>query len=525
MFAVAIAVVAWRFLERGADAPPDAASPHSNPEPAASAAAASEPAVETIARAGERSSARLAGAGGDDKALVTGTLSCADGTPVGDADLVLLDARGHESGSASRVAGRFEFANVSPGHYWLLVNVGWQQRLRRELDVVAPRTHVDLQLGPEWTVTVKAVTPAGDGLLDAVCRESPRLFGERGVVVPREGAPFEDDLWAMAFTAPLTHDLPPSYCIELGGLARSIRRQPGSSREELERGAVLCELTVTAAAPVTVALLLRTAVLAQQTVEVGQDAVTFTLAPGDVLARLATVRLRLLDERGAPAVGAPVALRAVGKGPTARTDSLGRSVMAVLPGRWQVVGGDGTVAIPLVEVDAAPGAVVDLGDLVLRGKVAVPIAPLGIGGTCSCVVQSLDVPPAGCRCSTASPRAHLEGFTIQVHPGRYAIVARGTTQWAIAVVDTNALPPLPLRLEFRDVVPLRVESTRADGLWQVEIRTAMGVPVHTMQPTGARTFFVPMPQGSYEAAVTDLDGRRTTRAFTLGPDGGVLTLD
>jgi len=362
-------------------------------------------------------------------------------------------------------------------------------------------------------VTIKAVTPAGEGLFDAMRGARPRLFGER-------------QLWAAAFMAPLTHDLPLSDRTEVGGLGRCWRARPRSSREEQQRGAVLCQLIVTAEAPLTVALLLRSAVLAQQTVEVGQDEVTFPLAPGDLLPKLATVRLRLLDERGAPVVGAHVAILGASEGGAmAVTDSLGRGAAEVLPGRWRLHCGDSSVSIPALEVEAAAGGMLDLGDLVLRSIAAVPIAPLDFIGSCTAVVQGLDVPPWACSSGETHQFVEEQGFTMYLYPGRHAIIAKATSQWAIGVIDTNALPPLPLHLEFHDVVPLRVESERADGYWQVGIRTAMGVPVHSFEFGGAHTFFLRLPAGSYEAAWTDLDRRRTVRAFTLGPDGGVLVLE
>ena len=104
-------------------------------------------------------------------ALVFGTVRLADGTPAN--GRAWLSGDGAPNGGASITAGTFLFAGVPSGRFTFRTRIEQTMPMEREVEVVAPRTRLDVQLDAAWLLTVNAVTPEGLPLQEALAKAAP----------------------------------------------------------------------------------------------------------------------------------------------------------------------------------------------------------------------------------------------------------------------------------------------------------------------------------------------------------------
>src|SRR5262245_53801539 len=209
LLAVACALAVWCLRGDG----PQVRGDVSNEPGGYGAATPAEVADATTS--GPRTDAAIVEPAASAAALLTGTFLHADGTAVDGVEILLVDERGNERGT--KVArGSFEFERVVEGQHWLVADVPNELRCEETVVVVPPRTHVDLRLRAKRALTIKAVTPDGKALHDAIQHATPEAARW----------PASKALVAAAFTAPLGHDLPPSREVQASaglGMFRAAR--------------------------------------------------------------------------------------------------------------------------------------------------------------------------------------------------------------------------------------------------------------------------------------------------------------
>lgn len=442
-------------------------------------------------------------------AVLYGTLQSAEGEAV---DGYLWLASGSvQFGSAGLRNGEraFAFAGLSPGTYRLTSRFDDQLPVTREVLVTAPRTRIDLTLDPRWLLTVHAVTPDGAPLLEAVSKDLPGLRMGQGVSV-------------VALDEPLAGDLPPGSGASFSGGLGVFRRSDPFGEKVLAKTAVGA-LALPNDRPVQVALLLSGVLLAQQSVAPGTSEVTFTLAAEALVAKTATVRVRIVDEHGGPVAGANVNLDG-SFNPKSLTDEAGRiEFTKVLPGlrRCSVRGKDS--GGPPIQINVRAGAEIDVGDVVLRKLVSFDLAFDDFGGNGGVYLSLLDlVLPSG-----QHPDEQYYGAQngkqqkVFLIPGRYALVSRCEAGVALQVIDTAAVTGQVVRPALQRGGSLRLIGDLKMPV-QLTIASRDGLPVWRRDLSGALGYSLSLPIGDYVATITKADGSVQSKAVHLTAQGAEL---
>jgi hypothetical protein len=449
----------------------------------------------------------------DRLAVLYGTVRGADGTPM-PRGVFWLYLGGKHVATASAELGAFVFPGLRPGTYQLRSRIDDQIPIDRRVDVVAPTTRLDLELPARWLLTVKAVTPDGLPWREVAGKQAPMAL-HRG-------------LSALAFDAPLPGDLPLSNLSEVeGGLGRF-----RTGNDPLTRGAampkdVLGVLTLPPDQPVHVALILRQTVLAQQPVAASQPEVTFTLPADALLAKLARVRLRVVDANGAPVAKAHVACNdaQTGGGGKPSGDDGRVELEHLVPGRLDLEIWAKDLSAPPVEIDVLPGADLDLGDVVLVPPVNVELQFDNLGGKGSVRCTMLDSIRPGWRANELYFSVENGGSrTHPFYPARYGLVATGPSGVALQVLDLRIPPPGPVRFDMRRGAELTIEYAFGVSTSIVEVTSAEGLRVRRREVGAAGSETVELPPGSYSVRVTDPSGASTRRDFVLPTAGLVVKL-
>jgi len=410
------------------------------------------PSVPLEAPARESLSAGAAlGAPPDDpvQCLVYGRVTDAAGRPLSSDERVgvgFVDALGVRLSARADDCGAYSIAGLAPGSWWLSCGSIFYRstKVRLVLDLARPVVRQDFALEAADVLRVKVTTPDGEPLWESLRAVDPPLYPEL-VPVATRAAPGEyffevrgslnnpfgvGQFWQSGFG---TDRLPPEYI----GVV------------------VLAE-----GPPVVVSLVNYHAVLATQRVEAGATEVAFTLTAEDVRARLATVRMRVVDA----GTDEPLA----GVRPTLAGGAM------VASGRGLESGGDGTLVLEHQapgkhelslmaqgyelfrrEVLAAAGAVTDLGTIALEREVEISgrvVDEAGAGVAATVGYRRLDREESSETSSwAANVKNDAEGaFRIgRLGRGEYLLQvgARDEVRASAAVlVDTRAGPVEGLRL-------------------------------------------------------------------------------
>ncbi|HZN38252.1 MAG TPA: hypothetical protein VFD82_05580 [Planctomycetota bacterium] len=448
-------------------------------------------------------------------AVLFGTVKRADGTLVNDGYL-WLDQK--QASTASLRRGTFAFPGVQPGVHRLTSRIPDEMGIDREVTVQAPQTRFDIELAPKWLLTVNATTPDGKSLRES----APELAG-----------PGQRNLRALAFAQPLTGDLVSSRSSEFeAGLGRFRANDPFFGRDAAKALPMetLGVLTLPPDQAVHVALLLGGTLIAQQPAAPGQEKVEFVLAADAIGGKTSTVTFRCLDPNGAPVAGARVSMSSgsgMSSGPKMVTDAEGRyTATKVLPGRFSFSVWHKELRMPPLETEIAPGAVVDLGDHTMQRGVELEISFAGSGGAGSASMYWLDAPRDSRWRSTDHRFSEQTGPTAKtsLFPGRYALLARGKSGVALLELDTNAMPPQPLRLPWTAPASLRVQNQGVATFVQFEIANARGLPVYRGEAGNRGDYDIPLPPGDYVATIRGSGGSVTKKDIRLPASGAVLTL-
>lgn len=479
----------------GPQARPDALSPTPR---VAVAAAEEKPEVDAPAASG---------------AVLFGSVLRADRSAVQRGFLFVYRSDKHV-GTASLRDGTFAFTGLHPGVHRVVSRIDDELPLEREVAVTAPTTRLDLVLQTPWLLTVNAVTPEGAPLLENVRRQVK--------------GPFFRGLTACACKEPLAGDLPLSNNAEVTIGVGTFRGSDGLDRG----GATLPKQTlgVLALPPgesLHIVLLLRNCMVAQMPAVPGQTEITFTLGVDAILGKLATVRLRLIDAVGAPVTDASVALNDAQTGGSGRkVDAEGRVTLERLtPGRLDLEISHRTLRAQRARIDVAPGADLDLGDIVLVPGVPVAFDLANFEGKGFIWFYSLDPLRPGWTASAGHVAVENgKAQTLSLHPGRYGMHATGQSGVALLEVDVRQAPPAPIRFDLRRGAALRIEYNVASGAVGLELWSEAGMLVRRRSATTSMRESVELPEGTYTAAITDAKGTTTRRTIRLTGTGAVLTV-
>ena len=279
--------------------------------------------------------------------------------------------------------------------------------------------------------------------------------------------------------------------------------------------------------PLHVALLLRNVIVAQQQVQPGQEEVTFVLSSAELLAKTASVSMRLVDESGMPVAGANVALNDAQTGGGGRpTDEAGRITLSnLMPGSLDLEIRHRELSAPSVQIEVAAGARIDLGDVMLRPFVPLAFDLSNFGeGKGSVRFNLLDPPRNWIAKDSYASTENGSSATYHVYPGRYGLVASGPNGVAVLEVDAHVAPAAPIRFELRPGAELRIDCKLAGSWARLDLQTPAGAIVRRRELSGDSQESVRLPAGAYVAIITDQAGVDTRRSITLGSEGAVLTV-
>jgi hypothetical protein len=409
----------------------------------------------------------------------------------------------------------FAFAGLAPGRYTIKGKVNDCLPFEQEFDVVAPQTRAQLTFTVAWTLVVHAVTPDDKPLLAAMPESvAGNLYRS---------------LTAMALRDMPTRDLPLTDLSQAGGGVGTFRGNERFSRDPGEKAlpkTAIGVLALPADKPLYVALLLRTALLGAQAVTPGQTDVKFTLRPEDVVPRLATVRMHIVDGDGKPIPKLRVALNDLQSGGGgSETDSEGRVVCAnLMPGRLRLGGWNSTLALPPLLVEVASGAQLDLGDVQALPSAKVKVAIEGAKRDKTNVYGMMLDPPTipNTRATNQSYGVAESEVELAVYPGRYRFTTRDADTFASVEFDTRTVGSETVRLQLRPAPRLTLKCQAGEQIYQLTLRDPQGLITSTRTLTGTWELAYAMAPGTYTAEVTDLAGNVTKKSVTLGAGGATL---
>lgn len=228
-----------------------------------------------------------------------------------------------------------------------------------------------------------------------------------------------------------------------------------------------------------------------------------------------------------PVAGARVALTDAQTGSAGtETDAEGRiTLQHVIPGRLDLSVWHKDLCAASVQVDVAPGADLDLGDVIMLPGVAVELALDDFGGKGSVRFNCLDALPAGRmpHDSCVSNESH-KTYPLRLFPGRYGMLASGPRGVALVEIDVHAAPAAPIHFDLRPGATLRIDNRVGAGFARLEVASASGVIVRRRELSGTGVELVSLPPGDYVATITDAVGAVTRRTIHLTSDGAVLAI-
>jgi len=545
LVAVLLGSCAWLCLRSGTTGEvPDASWPvdRSTPiraEPPAEAirTAATPPERDPAAAIGSADPAAATKAGDSEpESLVHGALLDPAGAPIRDArsaGVSFVDHTGSRHTAEVKPDGSYALHALGSGTHWVTATADGYRSLEQTLDLRPDRLQLrrDFTLQKAVALRIRVTTPAGKNLFD-ILQASGAPAGAR-VVVPiatrdPPGKRFEQ----------VTGSLNDKF-----GVGQF--DDHGPRVEPLASGCIGI-LLLDCDLPVYVSLVHYQRVLQTKCAGIGQDEVSFVIAPDDLLAGLATIRAQVIDaETSRPIQGARVMLRGgTCSDQGVATDPQGiASIDRREPGPFDLeVRANGYERFHR-PIDLLPGTVTDLGTVALAHEVTVAGRVIDLEGyplAASFSLGSLD--PAD-----HSIRWFGQGFDSN-GMGAFAIPGLGRRQYVIRtsnhdamnhgawegiaavsgnlLVDTRAgsIAGLEVRLRPAAKLVLHVTGSTADGM-RFRVVDEHGLELVGGRFRGAVPRPLALPAGSYRVALLDPDGAvLTERSVMLGADSIELDL-
>lgn len=537
LFGLVLAGALLGWLVSGERSGTRVSAPEGAQRPVAERESAPLEAVEQVVETPEREAVENGAAGRADEAAadpagwpgtcsVFGKIVDAAGGAV---DVGSVVARGEtgETRAARLVDARYSIADLAPGRWWITtVHTGYEPA---EEVVDLARTdealRLDLVLTPAALLAVCLRTAGGTPFVEAL---------EPGVRPP--------ELIAVATSKS------PGKRLSVEPAARGAWTAWDDADRELPDDAFLGWLRLREGPPAYVSLLLGEVVLATEYVPAGAEKVTFVLEPATVEETLATLRLRMLDATGAPAVKATVLLEHAGADATVfLVADDGTFELRRTPGSYRLMVSLPGHATHIEDLWLGPG-LTDLGTLRLeravglRGAIVDPAGqPLTAAVYASLRVQcapasedaggSLDDVQIGvivaARSSTTFGVQPDGSFSLDLDAGRYALRALGP-DWISPVlslkVGREPLEDVVLHVYPPSVAVLNLAHGDWEG-WRYAVLDEKENAARAGRLTGTAPVRLELPPGSYELRLTDSEGvGREDMPFDLGEETLVIDL-
>ncbi|MEQ1630980.1 MAG: hypothetical protein ABL997_01310, partial [Planctomycetota bacterium] len=348
--------------------------------------------------------------------------------------------------------------------------------------------------------------------------------------------------YVVATEAPLAGELPPTEHTRLMrfglgewfGLFGTSRQADPELREQGYCG----ELRMNRPPPAFASLLLRTTLLQSQRIEPGQKELVFTIEVNDVLAKLGTVKMRLLDGvTGEPIVGAMARLStAQGGGSSGKTGDDGRAVIErALPGMGslEMHTTDREALFRYVRVPA--GGTVDLGDITMTAMVKVTGVVVDASGK-PANGASVQWTELDCRTfpqpliSRRSASADADGKFELWGCGRHRYVVFGVLRgggFGHATVDASGGAPAPITIAISTPtkVALRANFDETAGYMVTALAGDRSPVAVATLASGYRPDAMSLPLGTYTIEIHDMITDRLVRSFALQVGSVPLSID
>lgn len=467
------------------------------------------------------------------EAALSGMLLDPAGVPIfgsWSSGVALMDAKGFKRYSDARESGRYGFQGLPLGSYSLIADAHGYLRVEDTLELGASRPVLekDITLVPQPKIRIRAITPEGQSLQEAL-GSAHRPAGILVPVATREdpGDRFDE------VRGSLNNPFGVGTFWNYGPPVESL------TAEYLGVVYLRCEL------PVHVSLVHYHHVLRTVEVPPGEDEVTFVLSVEDLLADLATLRFRVEDEltgRGIPDGSCFL------NGPVLARHKIGPegivAIEGIAPGRYSLrVAAKGFETLNL-SVQAKPG-IMDLGALRLVRAVRVLVHVVEVDGTPSRakfflrvldpetrrVVDRDDTFRYGCERAGELELTQLgrKLYCLQVAPnGPPDDEPGGSPNWVSenVLLDTRNGPiadvEVVLRPAARLVLRLDEANTQSSTFQIYDERDlwVMGSRFYDRSPRPLE-----LAPGKYRVAVCDLDGKElSSRSVTVDSEPTVLEL-
>ncbi|HLQ38609.1 MAG TPA: hypothetical protein VK348_12450, partial [Planctomycetota bacterium] len=249
-----------------------------------------------------------------------------------------------------------------------------------------------------------------------------------------------------------------------------------------------------------------------------------------LLARLATVRMRLVDGRsGAPVTKARPSLNDSQTGGGGNeVDADGRVTMTGLqPGLLALEVWASGLSAPPIQLEVRAGAQLDLGDIVMQPADKVTIVLEGFGDSISLTLRWLEATPLpDCQTKPLRYGGRSGENELSLYPGRYLVSARDQDGLVQAEIDTRAVVAAgqPVRFAVQPGPKLTLKNQVGDTFLDMKLRNAQGRVIWSQLLSGHWEQTWPMKTGDYTAELTDLEGKVTTKVIHLGNAGATLVL-
>jgi len=425
--------------------------------------------------------------------------------------------------SLGRDSSEFALPGLEPRSYTLRVRAQGFRPYEATVEVppATDRVRHDVLLAPSWELRVEIVDQDGTPLHErwnALAKDRAGLFQAAPVVV----ATFAPPPAVLPSTELREPDVGFGRWSSAGGIFGETVNLPKRFAGRLE---------LPEDRPLFVSAVLRTAVLATEHVEPGQEEVKLTVPLERALATLVTLRAQVIDgDSKQPIAEARVGLSdSQSSGQGQPTDADGRVELAwQRPGLLNVdVFAKGKVTPPW-NVDAAPGATIDLGPLPVATPVEVAATLDGVpsGAEVSVSLQSLDPPPHPALRPRHAHYGRTQGnaWKKTIAPGRYRLQASGPGCFGVAEFDTRSLAGKPVQVAMRGTAKLRI-TPPADRRLELAISDASGLPRFRRWLSWTTTFDLDLVPGDYTVVLTPLGGQpEPARPLHVDPGGTALDL-
>ncbi|HEX5051415.1 MAG TPA: carboxypeptidase-like regulatory domain-containing protein [Planctomycetota bacterium] len=456
--------------------------------------------------------------------LVGGTVRSVDGWPIPSAGVTFRRGDEYHIGS-TEPNGAYAALGLDPGEWSLTCNAEDFAQVEQRVTLDRrPYQQFDFELHPAYIVKVKIQNAAGQFVPSLIATQS-------GV-----------ELGAVASEAPLSGDLPitgePTYRRFGAGEWHTSTNSGRGGALDAQMRAQGCagELRLDHDPPVHVALVFRHYVLQSQPVAPGQHEVVFTVEADDVLGRLATATLRLVD--GAtlqPLPRARIELRAGAGAPSiGMTGDDGRAVLEhVAPGPMQLL--VWTVANGFLRrhVRVPPGGTLDFGEVRMAVPRWIQVAALDAEGR-PVTDAEVDLDEFDEAAVPTVPSARgwvpVDGSgqaRLPFGDHRYVVFARSRRKGCgHALVDASGVAPAAVSVTLVEGtrIVLRCDFDQTVG-YLVTVFDGQRTPVRSVWLGGERRPDGTMlPPGNYTVEIHD-GNDRLVRSFALTVGREPLTLD